>query len=156
MDTMKDTKMPPAKDAVIEELRMLAEDLYVHGYNRYSSAMSKAADELGALERYRTAYNEWVDKTEWIQADTTLPAKYLGMHRADVLKDMLSELEERCAAAVKMIERLEKMEAALRDHHKNAMCEGCDHSHPLTQLRLSAYQQSKLYADTVSVLERLN
>ena len=58
-------------------------------------------------------------------------------------------------AAVEMIERLEKMEAALRDHHKNAMCEGCDHSHPLTQLRLSAYQQSKLYADTVSVLEEL-
>ena len=58
-------------------------------------------------------------------------------------------------AAVEMIERLEKMEAALRDHHKNAMCEGCDHSHPLTQLRLSAYQQSKLYADTVSALEEL-
>ena len=54
--------------------------------------------------------------------------------------------------AVEMIERLEKMEAALRDHHKNAMCEGWDHSHPITQLRLSAYQQSKLYADTVSVL----
>lgn len=58
-------------------------------------------------------------------------------------------------AAVEMIKQLEKMEAALRDHHKNAMCEGCDHSHPLTQLRLSAYQQSKLYADTVSVLEEL-
>lgn len=65
------------------------------------------------------------------------------------------KLGEVIDAAVKMIERLEKMEAALRDHHKNAMCEGCDHSHPLTQLRLSAYQQSKLYADTVSVLEEL-
>lgn len=58
-------------------------------------------------------------------------------------------------AAVEMIERMKKMEVALRDHHKNAMCEGCDHSHPLTQLRLSAYQHSKLYADTVSVLEEL-
>ena len=56
-------------------------------------------------------------------------------------------------AAVEMIERTEKMEAALRDHHANAMCTGCDHSHPLTQLRLSAYQQSKLYTDTVSALE---
>lgn len=80
-----------------DELRMLAEDLYVNGYNRYSAAMSKAADELGSLQRYRTAYNEWIDKTEWVQADTSLPAKYLGMHRADVLKDMISELEERCA-----------------------------------------------------------
>ena len=49
MDTMKDTKMQPATDAVIEELRMLAEDLYVNGYNRYSSAMSQAADELEQL-----------------------------------------------------------------------------------------------------------
>lgn len=82
---------------LINELRMLAEDLYVNGYNRYSAAMSKAADELASLERYRPAFNEWVDKTEWVQADTSLPAKYLGMHRADVLKDMISELEERCA-----------------------------------------------------------
>ena len=82
---------------LINELRMLAEDLYVNGYNRYSTAMSKAADELASLERYRSALNQWVDKTEWVQADTTLPAKYLGMHRADVLKDMISELEARCA-----------------------------------------------------------
>lgn len=81
---------------LINELRELAEDLYVSGYNRYASAMSEAADELASLERYRTAYNEWVDKTEWVQSDTSLPAKYLGMHRADVLKDMISELKERC------------------------------------------------------------
>ena len=49
MDTMKDTTMQLATDAVIEELRMLAEDLYVNGYNRYSSAMSQAADELEQL-----------------------------------------------------------------------------------------------------------
>ena len=55
MDTMKDTKMQPATDAVIEELRMLAEDLYVNGYNRYSSAMSQAADEL---ERLRAKITE--------------------------------------------------------------------------------------------------
>lgn len=81
---------------LINELRMLAEDLHVNGYNGYSAAMSKAADELASLERYRTAYNEWVYKTEWVQADASLPAKYLGMHRADVLKDMISELEDRC------------------------------------------------------------
>ena len=64
------------------------------------------------------------------------------------------EIGEAIDAAVEMIERMGKMEAALQDHHANAMCKGCDHSHPLTQLRLSAYQQSKLYADTVSVLEK--
>lgn len=35
---------------LIDELRMLAEDLYVNGYNRYSAAMSKAADELDKWE----------------------------------------------------------------------------------------------------------
>ena len=35
---------------LINELRMLAEDLYVNGYNRYSAAMSKAADELDKWE----------------------------------------------------------------------------------------------------------
>lgn len=80
---------------LINELRMLAEDLYVNGYNRYSAAMSKAADELESLQRYRTAFSEWIDKTEWTQK--SLPAKYLGMHRADALKDLVSELEERCA-----------------------------------------------------------
>lgn len=86
---------------LINDLRELAEDLHVNGYNRYSAAMSKAADELGSLERYRTAYNEWVAKTEWVQADTTLPAKYLGMHRADVLKGMISELLDRLESAEK-------------------------------------------------------
>ena len=33
-----------------DELRTLAEDLYVNGYNRYSAAMSKAADELAKWE----------------------------------------------------------------------------------------------------------
>ena len=64
------------------------------------------------------------------------------------------EIGEAIDAAVEMIERMEKMEPALQDHHANAMCKGCDHSHPLTQLRLAAYQQSKLYADTVSALEK--
>ena len=78
---------------LINELRMLAEDLHVNGYNRYSAAMSKAADELGSLQRYRTAFNERNDKTERVQ--DSAPPKYLGMHRADALKDMISELEER-------------------------------------------------------------
>ena len=82
---------------LIDELRMLASDLHVNGNHRHAVAMLHATNELERLQRYRTAYNEWVDKTEWVQADTSLPAKYLGMHLADVLKDMISELEEHCA-----------------------------------------------------------
>ena len=58
------------------------------------------------------------------------------------------------SAAVGMIERMGRIETVLQDHHANAMCKGCDHSHPLTQLLLAVYQQSKLYADTVSALEK--
>ena len=50
MDTAKDTTMQHVTDVTIEKLRMLAEDLYVNGYTRYSSAMSQAADELERLE----------------------------------------------------------------------------------------------------------
>ena len=39
----------------INELRMLAEDLYVNGYNRYAAAMSQAADSLEAAEKERDA-----------------------------------------------------------------------------------------------------
>ena len=72
----------------------------------------------------------------------------------DIEQPAPREIGEAIDAAVEMIERMEKMEPALQDHHANAMCKGCDHSHPLTRLRLAAYQQSKLYADTVSALEK--
>ena len=56
-------------------------------------------------------------------------------------------------AAIEMIERMEKMQAALRRHHEMAMGAGLDPSHSLTKLRVSAYQQTCLYADTVAALE---
>jgi hypothetical protein len=49
--------------------------------------------------------------------------------------------------------RMEKMQAALRRHHEMAMGAGLDPSHSLTKLRVSAYQQTCLYADTVAALE---
>ena len=56
-------------------------------------------------------------------------------------------------AAVEMLDRMEKMQAALRRHHEMAMGAGLDPSHSLTKLRVSAYQQTCLYADTVAALE---
>lgn len=63
------------------------------------------------------------------------------------------EFGESIDAAVEMIERMEEMQAALRRHHEIAMGAGLDPSHPLTKLRVSAYQQSCLYANTVAALE---
>ena len=87
--------------------------------------------------------------------DTKELRSAIARHGTSVLnEDEILELLEVAEKNIAMKERMKKMEAALQDHHANAMCEGCDHSHPLTQLRLAAYQQSKLYADTVFALEK--
>lgn len=39
---------------------------------------------------YKFAFDEWHEKTEWLQ-NSALPAKYLGWHRADVLRDMIEQ-----------------------------------------------------------------
>ena len=57
-------------------------------------------------DTYKAAYNEWIAKTEWVQDELTrskLPAKYLGMHRADVIKTEIDSLRAR-------IEAMEKQE----------------------------------------------
>ena len=64
------------------------------------------------------------------------------------------EIGKAIDAAVEMLDRMEKMQAALRRHHEMAMGAGLDPSHSLTKLRVSAYQQSCLYADTVAALEK--
>ena len=71
----------------------------------------------------------------------------------DIEQPAPREIGEAIDAAVEMIERMEKMQAALRRHHEMAMGAGLDPSHSLTKLRVSAYQQSCLYADTVAALE---
>jgi|GEM_PF-6470069 hypothetical protein len=63
------------------------------------------------------------------------------------------EITNAINTAVEMIGRMENMKAALRQHHKNVMGEGLDPSHPLTKLRVSAYQQTNLYANTIASLE---
>ena len=64
---------------LINELRMLAEDLYVNGYNRYSAAMSKAADELFQWEAVFGHLGDTPDEC----GNTIIAAR--------------DELEERCA-----------------------------------------------------------
>ena len=72
---------------------------------------------------------------------------------ADEIERLAARLEaaekERNAA----IERLDKAKSALRQHHNLAMGEGFDPSHVLTKLRVSAYQQTNLFVNTVSALE---
>ena len=51
---------------------------------------------IDSLERYRHAYNEWSEKTEWVQE--TVQPKELGQHRADILRARIAELEALQAA----------------------------------------------------------
>ena len=44
------------------------------------------------LEKYRESWYEWSEKTHWIQE--TVTAKELGMHRADVLRKRIEDLEK--------------------------------------------------------------
>lgn len=51
-------------------------------------------DELEAIQSFRTAFNEWHDKTEWVQGDKRFDViKPWGKHRADVLKLYIDHLE---------------------------------------------------------------
>ena len=68
---------------------------------------------------------------------------------AERLEDAIEEL----TALRAKIEQTGKMREPLRRHHENAMGAGLDPSHSLTKLRVSAYQQTCLYADTVAALE---
>ena len=44
------------------------------------------------LEKYRESWHEWSEKTDWIQETAT--AKELGMHRADVMRKRIEDLEK--------------------------------------------------------------
>lgn len=44
------------------------------------------------LEKFREAWHEWSEKTDWIQETAT--AKELGMHRADVMRKRIEDLEK--------------------------------------------------------------
>lgn len=62
--------------------------------------------ENEALSRYKTAYEEWSDKTQWVQ--DTSSAKELGMHRADVLKQRIDWLSAENEALKDVIRSLSK------------------------------------------------
>lgn len=54
-----------------------------------------ASDDLAALlaerDRWVVSGREWLDKTEWVQTNCIAP-RYLGMHRADILRDQIERL----------------------------------------------------------------
>ena len=44
------------------------------------------------LEQHKKTCYEWIEKTEWVQE--TIKPKELGMHRADILRKRIEDLEK--------------------------------------------------------------
>lgn len=52
------------------------------------------------LEEYRKSWYEWSEKTDWVQE--TAKAKELGMHRADILRKRIEDLEREVLLLLKL------------------------------------------------------
>ena len=68
-------------------------------------------------ETYKAIYNVWADKTEWVQQgfnEGTISAKYLGLHRADVMARLLDEAEKERDALRAEIEELHVLIAVVK------------------------------------------
>jgi hypothetical protein len=73
-------------------------------------------DELEELQSFRTAFTEWLDKTEWVQSDKRFDVIIpWGKHRADVLKLYVEHLESKQEAAEKRIVQLSASHSKLRE-----------------------------------------
>ena len=68
----------------------IVELMTVAQHQRITAAM---AAEVERLRKFEAAYNEWQEKTDWVQE--TIKTHELGKHRADVLKDRLARWLER-------------------------------------------------------------
>lgn len=79
------------------------------GDNSYTIGLKKERDEAKQkLAQYKAAFDEWSEKTDWVQE--TCHWSELGMHRADVLKNRINNLQADMRLAKK-----EARIAALRD-----------------------------------------
>jgi len=67
-------------------------------------AAPQPAEMQDSSDRFRIAFEEWHDKTNFVQdwiKSGKLPAKYLGWHRADVLRDLVENGASQPAEPVK-------------------------------------------------------
>ncbi|ELO1960233.1 hypothetical protein QWO12_001031 [Escherichia coli] len=105
-DNWQDLATPEAVIALVGELEITKRRVTVlEGMNaasaNYAKKIADSRDKLrnrvSELNSYHTAYIEWQEKTEWIQADTTRfkSIQPLGKHRADVLREYIEYLETR-------------------------------------------------------------
>lgn len=97
----------PATDAFLAEMRARIAELEAAEKRiaeldkrliEYAGIATREARRVAELEKYRTAFMEWHDKTAWVQSDKRFDVvRPLGKHRADVLREYIELLEARAA-----------------------------------------------------------
>lgn len=111
-------------------------------------------DRLEAAEKSRddllACLGEWLDKTKWVQQgvnEGTISAKYLGLHRADVMSSLLGEAEKERDALRAKVAEMEKQEPIFwwRPRSDGAY-EGPIHNSIIEQVRKQSGAWSPLYA----------
>lgn len=80
-----------------QQLKGLVE-LHQHTIN----VVQESAAEMHRLAGFEAAHKEWIEKTEWVQ--TSQKPGELGMHRADVLRKRICDLEIENARLRKFLE----------------------------------------------------
>lgn len=74
----------------------LKEHANVHYADAAEMEIAALRQRIAELERYRAAFTEQNDKTEWVQHDKRFAVvRPLGKHRADVLREYIEHLEAR-------------------------------------------------------------
>lgn len=89
--------------------------------------------ELNAAEKerdnYKSACNEWAKKTEWVQCginDGSVPPRYLGWHRADVVADLLNAAEKECDALLADVETAHAQMMTSAAAEREACAKACE------------------------------
>jgi hypothetical protein len=82
----------------MREKPVLSKFVSVEGWR---TAMTQwQADRITELERVAVAFDEWIEKTQWVQQQShTFPANALGKHRADVMREEIERLRQQLAAS---------------------------------------------------------
>lgn len=97
-------------------------------------------------ESYKAAYNDWADKTEWVQQgfnEGTISAKYFGLHRADVMARLLDEAEKERDALRVEIEELHVLIAAVKKRADAEFCLRVKKEEEYTRLRAKIEQMER-------------
>jgi|GEM_PF-5582993 len=86
-------------------------------------------EQVQKLEMFKEAFDQWHDKTEWVQTDKRFDVLLpWGKHRADVLKDYIDMLEEQVQT---LAAEADYLRDEIKQHSESVhLCEVCGKDDP--------------------------